>query len=246
MISFLTIFSLGFLLGLFAAPQQTGRDQLNQGRAELIDDHALVAMDSIWPKERREIHVCWENPENTTQSQRDIVEGAVKHAWGDPSGLGFLWAKGACVKTTYGLRIFVEDSAAQGPHTNCLGGDETKCLGRFLDGLDHGIVLNFTYRKWARSCLEKVEYCNKAIAVHEFGHAIGFAHEQNHPKAPGECQKLKDGPNGELTPLTSYDPDSVMNYCNAKFNNDGELSKWDRNALERIYPKDVNGAEYER
>ena len=80
------------------------------------------------------------------------------------------------------------------------------------------------------------DYCIKAIAVHEFGHAIGFAHEQNRPDTPGECQQPKQGENGDLL-LTPYDPNSVMNYCNQKYNNDGKLSPLDIGAVQKLYGK---------
>jgi hypothetical protein len=232
---------LGILLSwIFAsAPnlQNAVTSELNQGNTELIDDHALVAMDSVWPESDRTIHVCWENPETASKDQRDTVQSAVMNSWERYSGLRFIWADGQCVSQTYGLRIFVEDSVDEGPHTNCLDGDRYKCLGRFLDGLNHGIVLNFSYKKWSPSCQTRIPYCDKAIAVHEFGHAIGFAHEQNSPKAPGECQKLSQGQGG--TALTPYDRHSVMNYCNnSEFKSAGELSYWDRDALNRIYPKE--------
>jgi hypothetical protein len=35
--------------------------------------------------------------------------------------------------------------------------------------------------------------------------------------------------------LTPYDPHSVMNYCNQKYNNDGQLSDLDVKALQQIY-----------
>jgi len=61
-----------------------------------------------------------------------------------------------------------------------------------------------------------------------------LAHEQNRFDATGEWQKLAQGPNGDL-PLTPYDPDSVMNYCNEKYNNDGALSALDKKAVAELY-----------
>lgn len=76
----------------------------------------------------------------------------------------------------------------------------------------------------------------RAIAVHEFGHAIGFTHEQNRADAPGECQLLAQGTNPD-TLLTPYDPTSVMNYCNKRWNNEGFLSALDISAAQALYGK---------
>jgi len=57
--------------------------------------------------------------------------------------------------------------------------------------------------------------------------------EQNRPDAPGECPAAPQGPNGTLL-LTPYDPHSVMNYCNAQYNNNGKLSQYDTEAVQNV------------
>jgi len=177
---------------------------------------------AIW--RQKMIPVCWENPDATALSYRDLVKSAVLGSWQKESQLQFTgWGK--CDISSLGIRIMVAD-AEVGPHV--------EVLGRYLDGRPAGMVLNFTFEKWSPFCQSAKEFCIWGIAVHEFGHAIGFAHEQNRSDAPFECQTERVGTNGDWN-LTTYDPDSVMNYCNVKYNNNGILSSRDIQAVRMIY-----------
>src|SRR6267378_1385074 len=192
----------------------------NQEIKPSIEQHAYFDPTAKWP--RTSIYVCWENPDALFQSNMTLVKTAVSESWEAASALRFTgWQK--CAEKNQGIRILIDDS---GPHT--------KGLGRYLDGKPNGMVLNFTYNNWSQSCKTMHDFCVRAIAVHEFGHAIGLAHEQNRPDAPGECQALRQGSNGTVL-LTPYDPHSVMNYCNPEYNNNGQLSPYDKAAVSSVY-----------
>lgn len=170
------------------------------------------------------IPVCWENPTSADAEAMAWVKDSVERTWSDVSALKFTgWSK--CAPINKGIRIQIADD---GPHV--------KSLGRFIDGVAGGMVLNFTFINWSQSCQAKREHCIRAIAVHEFGHAVGFTHEQNRADAPGECRLLAQGTSPD-TLLTPYDPTSVMNYCNKDWNNDGYLSARDIEAAKKLYPK---------
>lgn len=188
--------------------------------ASNIQQHAYFDPTSKWSKPS--IYVCWENPDNRFTNDMNLVRSAVMESWEAASAVRFTgWQK--CAPDNAGIRILIDDS---GPHT--------AGLGRYLDGVKNGMVLNFTFDNWSPSCKTMHDFCVRAIAVHEFGHALGFAHEQNRPDAPGECQQLRQGTNGTLL-LTPYDPHSVMNYCNPEYNNNGQLSQYDTEAVQNVY-----------
>lgn len=206
--------------------------ELQLDRVELMmqdkGEFGNVARDSIWPT--RTIEVCWENPEAAPADERMWVQDAIERTWSRNSGLHFTgW--GAATNSSRGIRIRI---AEDGPHC--------KRLGRHLDGMPDGMVLNFTFQTWCPACGIDRKGSIEKIAVHEFGHAIGFAHEQNRTDAPDWCKLERQGSDGDWY-ITIYDPDSIMNYCNPQWNNNGLLSPLDIRAVQILYGQPVPNPE---
>ena len=180
-----------------------------------LKKYAYISSAAVWAwpaGAAKVIYVCWENLGDGSDQLRRVVEQAVAETWQAHSQLQFRgWE--ACAPNNRGIRIRI---AEDGPHT--------KGLGRFLDGKKDGMVLNFTFASWSPGCARTESQrrsCIYNIAVHEFGHALGYAHEHNRFDKPGDCLKPEQGSDGDIL-MTPYDPHSTMNYCNTAYVNNGQ------------------------
>lgn len=208
--------TIAFLAALILTLLHLGIPQDVQGQIiQRRGDPLTAASGTIWTGA---VPVCWETTGFDTE--KGWVRSAIANTWERESLIRFIgW--GACQSTSNGIRISVADTT-RNPHT--------KGLGRTLNGVRSGMVLNFTFGNWTASCSASSarERCIRSIAVHEFGHAMGFAHEQTRSDTPSSCKEFQPGDIPGDTPVGVWDLSSVMNYCNPRWNNGGQLSTTDK------------------
>jgi hypothetical protein len=160
------------------------------------DEQPLYALSTrLWPRAAK-IDVCWKP--GGSAADRELVREVITETWQARANISFVnWA--SCPASGFaGIEI------TPGSSNVVTGG-----LGNQTDGvsnmeLDFSATPENTWTTCVNNGLNRSE-CIQATAIHEFGHSLSFAHEQNRPDNNGECTVgVGSGSNGD-TLLGGFD-----------------------------------------
>jgi hypothetical protein len=199
-------------------------------------------VEALWPI--RQIPVCWDDQamQNVSADDREIVRQAAVDSWNAALSEVDVPADQQYQFVGFDACSADANAAANGIHiVDGTGDPHTINFGKYLAGQPGGMVLNFTFKEWSSGGCHDFNpddvarrYCVYSIAAHEFGHALGLAHEQNRTDTPTTCTDAQQGGNGDIR-MGIWDSASIMNYCNPHWNDAGILSANDQSGIRSLY-----------
>jgi Metallo-peptidase family M12 len=217
-------------------------------------DDLYIQVNSRW--NQTSLSVCWENLSSVTASAQTIVKNSLTATWQKATGIKFT-GFGQCGAAGADVRVRSIDSRSSvhgtlGPSIRNVPnsvdintefvkwGDRCSCSP---EGRAREAALLKAHPTWTRDSPEFIKQCQAefapdaciySVTAHEFGHVLGFQHEQDRTDdtCPAE-DSVTDHTNDAY--YGAPDANSIMSYCAPSWNNDGKLSSTDKYGARLLY-----------
>ncbi|WP_394838734.1 FG-GAP-like repeat-containing protein [Pendulispora rubella] len=193
---------------------------------------------TLWTNNANVVPVCWMR--TGYNGEKALVRNAVVATWGAVANLQFTgWGDCPTTGSARFIKIDIADKPKEPDGTYSNGGGDGQAVGYgmgILRSPGEGASVGFWLAPDHSANRGRVEY----LGVHEFGHVLGFKHEQDSPDnyvngRPVHCANQTGAVATNVRQVGPYDANSIMNYCNDTGNGQGILSPGDIVAVQSIY-----------
>jgi Ricin-type beta-trefoil lectin domain len=224
---------------LFVGCSGSVPEEASERKAQ-VSSPLWVATSELWSSPL--INVCLESSAIPYTTEVGWLQSALSQTWEAVSNVVFTWS-GACTPNQSGIHLSVGNGSSTGR-----GGGFVAVQLDFtfsLPGTNIQFPLNAQYFPNDTTppfhCTDSTaqrQKCISVMGVHEFGHALGWLHEQDNPSATTPCEiATKTGQTNGL-PLWAVDEQSIMSYCSPVYRDiiwPWTLSPGDTEGTQAIY-----------